>query len=317
VTGDGTRTFKVVVKGTNDDGSAENDSAESFEVISEPARTNENPQIYGEPYPGETLVGTVGAWEDPTTGFQRQWLRCFPDGTACSFIYESDTADLETGPSYNVRESDLGYTIRLRVTADVNGDITDGQNNAKPDPTEVDSAPSGLIIPRPLPAVGGPGGTGDGGAGGGPGDGGAGVDTTLPVLASLSLTNRRFVVGSDATPTVAGRRRTPRGTTFRFRLSEPATAVLTIHRMLPGRRVGRACRAPSRKLRKRRKCTRLKRAGALTRRNLPAGANSVAFSGRIGRKKLAVGSYQVTVVGTDAAGNRSRAAKAKFTVLRR
>ncbi len=57
---------------------------------------------------------------------------------------------------------------------------------------------------------------------------------------------------------------------------------ITIHRALPGRRVGKSCRRPSRRLRNRRKCTRYVRRGTLTRRKLKAGSRRVAFSGRIG-----------------------------------
>lgn len=316
VTGDGNRSFKVRVTGTNNAGSTELTSPDTNEVISAPAEATENPQLFGDAYPGETLTGTVGAWKDPSTGFRRQWLRCDADGQFCTFIQEIGTGDPETGPSYTVREEDLGYVLKMRVIADVNGDITDGLDNAAPSAVEVDTAPSAVVAPRPLPPpppIGGGTPSGDGGSGPGP----AGVaDTLAPGLTALSLTNRRFVVGSEATATIAGRR-TPKGTVFRFRLSEPATAALTIERRLPGRKVGRKCRAPSRKLRKRKKCTRAKRAGVLTRRDLPAGAAAVPFSGRIGKKKLAPGSYQVKVVATDAAGNKSRAAIAPFTVVRR
>ncbi len=297
-------------------------------MISEPAEYTAAPQLFGDPYPGETLIGTVGGWKDPTTDFQRQWLRCDPDGEFCTNIQEVESGDPETGPSYTVREGDLGYTLRMRVTADVNDDLEDdGIDNEAPGDTEALTAPSAVVVPRPPPSGGGDGsGAGAGGPGGGDALGGStlGAGTNPldlvpgpPGLTRLSLTNRRFVVGSAATPTVAGRRRTPRGTTFRFGLSEDASAVFTIQRRLPGRRVGRRCRPPSRKLRKRRKCTRYVRRGALTRGNLSAGTNAVPFSGRIGKKKLAPGSYRVVVVATDRAGNRSRPAIARFTVVRR
>jgi hypothetical protein len=201
----------------------------------------------------------------------------------------------------------------MRVTADVNGDIDDGLDNAKPDAVDVDTAPSAVVQPRPVP----PAPAGGGGEGPPPGPPGAAADALAPELASFAVTNKRFVVGPRATPVSAGSRRTPTGTTFRFRLSEPATATLTIDRLLAGRKVGNKCKPPSRKLRKRRKCTRLVRAGTLTRRNLPAGANSVPFSGRIGKKKLAVGSYQTSIVATDTAGNKSRPRTLKFTIVRR
>jgi hypothetical protein len=62
-----------------------------------------------------------------------------------------------------------------------------------------------------------------------------------------------------------------------------------------GRRVGDRCEIPTRRLRNRRRCTRNKRAGGLTRRNLPAGPSAIRFSGRIGRRALAAGRYRATI----------------------
>ena len=53
------------------------------------------------------------------------------------------------------------------------------------------------------------------------------------------------------------------------------------------------------------------------RRSLAAGRNSVKFTGRIGRRGLAVGSYRASLVATDVAGNKGKAVTAKFTVVRR
>jgi hypothetical protein len=58
------------------------------------------------------------------------------------------------------------------------------------------------------------------------------------------------------------------------------------------------------------------RVGTLTRRGLPAGRAFVAFSGRIGRRKLGRGRYRAAVVASDAAGNASRAATVGFAVVR-
>jgi uncharacterized delta-60 repeat protein/uncharacterized repeat protein (TIGR01451 family) len=142
------------------------------------------------------------------------------------------------------------------------------------------------------------------------------ADLTAPALTSLSLSARRFRVGRRATPVSAQRRRrAPAGTRFRFSLSEASSVRIAIQRALPGRRVGSRCRKPSRRLRKRRRCTRYSRARTLTRR-LGAGRQSVAFSGRIGRRPLAPGAYRATVTATDAAGNRSAARRIAFRIVR-
>jgi extracellular elastinolytic metalloproteinase len=144
-------------------------------------------------------------------------------------------------------------------------------------------------------------------------------DTTAPVIRGFTMDWRRFAVGGDRTPRVAQRRggRTPVGSAFRFRLSERARVVIKIERALPGRRVGRRCRPPGRRLRGRRRCTRYERKGSLTRRNRKKGRNLVKFSGRIGSKPLRRGRYRATASATDAAGNRSKRRRASFTTARR
>ena len=87
----------------------------------------------GDAYVGEILAGDVGGWKDPTTDFLRRWVRCDADGTACTYIQEVATTEPEDGPTYEVRADDVGYTLRLRVTADVNNDLTpDGIDNHLP-----------------------------------------------------------------------------------------------------------------------------------------------------------------------------------------
>jgi hypothetical protein len=43
----------------------------------------------------------------------------------------------------------------------------------------------------------------------------------------------------------------------------------------------------------------------------------VKFSGRIGHKALKPGSYRLTIVATDAAGNKSKAKRIDFRVVKR
>ncbi len=91
----------------------------------------------------------------------------------------------------------------------------------------------------------------------------------------------------------------------------------SVQRALRGRKVGKRCQAPSRKNRKRRSCTRFKSAGTLTRNNRNAGKNTVAFSGRVGKRKLKPSRYRATIRATDLAGNRSKSRRVTFTVVRR
>jgi len=112
------------------------------------------------------------------------------------------------------------------------------------------------------------------GGGGGPGD------TTAPVILSASLKPTRF--------------RVPRGTTFRYRLSEAARVVFTIQRR-KGKRYVQARRFA---------------------KQSKAGANTKKFSGRVGKKRLRPGRYRATLVATDSAGNRSKAKRLLFRVVR-
>jgi hypothetical protein len=142
---------------------------------------------------------------------------------------------------------------------------------------------------------------------------------TPPALSHVSITRRRFRVGPKATPVIARARRKKSkakvGTQFRFSLNEAATVTIRIDRLTKGRRVGKRCVKPKAKLRRRKACTRATKKGVLTRRGLTAGAHRVAFSGRIGRRKLAAGRYRATLV-ANAAGLKSKAVKLSFTVVR-
>ena len=54
----------------------------------------------------------------------------------------------------------------------------------------------------------------------------------------------------------------------------------------------------------------------LTRRGQGPGAVVTAFSGRVGKHKLASGRYRATIRATDAAGDNAKAAPVGFSVLR-
>jgi hypothetical protein len=140
------------------------------------------------------------------------------------------------------------------------------------------------------------------------------ADTLAPKVLAFGMTKRAFAVG----PARAARasRRPPRGTVFRVKLSERATARIAIQRARPGRRARGRCRKPSARLSGRPKCTRWTRLGTL-RTKLPAGSRRVPFSGRLGRRALRPGQHRAVLVAVDAAGNRSRPRAVGFRVVRR
>jgi Tol biopolymer transport system component len=152
-----------------------------------------------------------------------------------------------------------------------------------------------------------------------------------PVLSKLSLLRKRFRVGKGATAVSAAapdataaarrgkkkkRKPTPAGTAIRFTLNVRANVAIAIERKAKGRKVGKQCRRATRKLRKKKACVRWVKAGTLTRNGTDAGRRSVAFSGRIGRKALAPGSYRAVVKASNAAGS-AKPKTLTFTVVRR
>ncbi len=139
--------------------------------------------------------------------------------------------------------------------------------------------------------------------GGGGGGGGRGADRTKPTFQGrVTMSRRRFSVG----------RAPASGTEFRFSLSEPARVTVKIERRVNGRRVRGRCRASAKSGRR---CKLWKSTGrSLTRQGLQ-GPNSIAFSGRLGRKALSIGAYRARITATDAARNRSKTATLTFAIV--
>jgi len=147
--------------------------------------------------------------------------------------------------------------------------------------------------------------------GAGAGAGGA------PTVRSFAVSPKRFRLATGATALSAAVKAAPRGTTFRWDVSAAGTVRIAVARLLPGRRVGARCVAPSRKNRSRRACTRALTRGTLTRA-IAAGKGSLRFSGRLGRKALAPGRHRATITATVTGGTaRSAARTATFTIVRR
>jgi len=130
-------------------------------------------------------------------------------------------------------------------------------------------------------------------------------------LSGLAVTPQRFRLGS-ALPKIAAN-----GTRIRFTLSAPARVRLQFFRKQPGRRVGKACKRPTRANRKNKRCTRLVKKGTLSF-DAVAGARTVRFSGRLTKKRsLPPGRYKLVARATDATGKSTAPASARFRLLRR
>ena len=93
------------------------------------------PSITGSTLVGQTLSAQVGTWTGTVTSFAYQWQRCAPDGTACTTIAGA------AGPSYVLTPGEIGFTVRLVVTALAAA----GAGSAT-------TAPTALVVGAPVPA---------------------------------------------------------------------------------------------------------------------------------------------------------------------
>jgi hypothetical protein len=144
-----------------------------------------------------------------------------------------------------------------------------------------------------------------------PGGQGASDDRVRPVLAQLWLSPWRFRAASRSASVAVST-----GTTVRFRLSEAATVRLLAERARSGRRRGRKCVAPRRARPTAKRCTRFVAVKGRATASGKAGSNRLRFRGRLAGRRLAPGRYRLVVTAIDQAGNRSRAKRAGFTVVR-
>src|SRR5205085_8064005 len=119
-----------------------------------------------------------------------------------------------------------------------------------------------------------------------------------------------FAVGAGATAKSAAKR-PAKGTTFRYSLSHAARVTIAIAQKLTGHRKGHVCVKSG----KGKRCTLFVTAESLTRSSA-SGANSLKFSGRIGRRALKPGTYKATIVAVDAAGQRSAPRSVTFRIVK-
>jgi hypothetical protein len=131
-----------------------------------------------------------------------------------------------------------------------------------------------------------------------------------PRVTRYMLTNNLFAVAGG------GRSTHRRGTTFKYTLTQAASVRILITERLPGRRNGRKCLPPTRKLRSAKKCTRVVMKGTLSETG-HRGGNKLRFSGRLDSKPLRPGRYAATLTATNAAGESSKPRTIFFTIVRR
>jgi hypothetical protein len=112
---DAGRTMRVRVTATNADGSASADSNQTTAVApatsSAGPKNTDPPTITGTPRVGQTLTANEGNWSGSPDGYAYQWQRCDTDVASCSNVAGA------TAKTYAVRLVDLGYRLRVAVTA--------------------------------------------------------------------------------------------------------------------------------------------------------------------------------------------------------
>jgi len=109
-------TMRVRVTASNADGSANADSAQTDIVApaggSAVPQNTDRPIISGTAIVGETLSTDEGSWNGSPTSYAFRWQRCDADNiVACVDVPGA------TGKSYLLHDSDVGYRMRVRVTA--------------------------------------------------------------------------------------------------------------------------------------------------------------------------------------------------------
>ena len=108
-------TMRVRVTATNADGSSSAQSAQTTVVAaatsSAAPKNTAPPTISGTAKVGQTLTANEGSWSGNPTGYAFQWQRCDADVSVCSNVVGA------TSKTYLVRIADLGYRLRVRVTA--------------------------------------------------------------------------------------------------------------------------------------------------------------------------------------------------------
>ncbi len=153
---------------------------------------------------------------------------------------------------------------------------------------------------------------------------GARISTSTPGSHSFTVTattvddvqaTKTVTYSVLATPVLSkvseAHKRWRKNTTFSFTVNEQATVKLAFAYAAAGRKVHGRCVAASRHNPHAHKCTRL--AGTLTV-NARTGGHKVKFAGRLGRTKLAPGSYVVSLTATNHARATSRPKSLRFTV---
>jgi hypothetical protein len=113
---DAGHTMRVRVTATNADGSSAAESAQTDAVAPATStaapKNTDRPIISGTPRVGQTLTTDDGSWSGNPTSYAYQWQRCDAD----NIVSCTDVAGA-TAKTYVLRVADLGFRLRVKVTA--------------------------------------------------------------------------------------------------------------------------------------------------------------------------------------------------------
>lgn len=124
--------LRVVVSATNPGGTGSAASEPTVPVLRAAPTNTAPPVLSGTALEGLDLTTTLGEWTGEPSAYTYLWHRCAPDGAGCVPVTWAD------GPTYRLRDADVGLTIRAFVTATNEG----GATSAMSEPTDV-------VVPLP------------------------------------------------------------------------------------------------------------------------------------------------------------------------
>lgn len=207
------------------------------------------------------------------------WIAQFASGTLARVTVDGAVTTIGGLPATNdPREIAAGPGNTLWVSLEASKKVA-RVTGVEPPPAPQEPAP---------PATGGPG---------------AAPDTTAPAVGALKVRPSTLRRGGPRTPVAT------------FTLSEAARVTVTLERLVGGRIRGGRCRTRP-PLGSGRRCVKATRISTF-RNDAAAGATRVSIAVRRGRRAPAAGSYRVSVVAVDAAGNRSTPARAPMRISAR
>jgi hypothetical protein len=221
----------------------------------------------------------------------------------CFNRFASEPADGATNAS---EACTTGRELLYNATVEADAD-GDGYGDESQDLCPTNAGPQACPVADPAPVTPAPAS---------PAPAPAAPDAKAPVIGGLSLLNAVFRVDKTAASALT---ETPRGTAFRFSLSEAATVTITIEQRSDGRRVSGSCRKTTTRNTKRKPCVRYVPLRTFERPG-SAGANSISFGGRIlvggVSRMLRPARYRALIKARDTAGNVSVERQTAFRVVR-